>query len=101
MKNINEEEMYERAKARVYELKKFYNNLFSYIVVVSFLAGLNYYTNEWRNPWFLWCAAGWGLGIVFHAIKAYQINPVFNKDWEENKIRKYMEEEQQNGQHWE
>ncbi|TSE10497.1 MULTISPECIES: 2TM domain-containing protein [Aquimarina] len=94
MKNFNEQKRYERAKERVEELKKFYNNLISYIVIISLLAGLNYYQNEWSHAWFLWAAFGWGIGIVFHAIKAYRVNPMFNKDWEERKIRKYMEEEQ-------
>lgn len=94
MKDFNEQKRYERAKKRVKELKKFYKNLTSYIVIISLLAGLNYYQNEWRNIWFKWAAFGWGIGIIFHAIKAYRINPMFNKDWEERKIRKYMEEEQ-------
>ncbi|WP_459212669.1 2TM domain-containing protein [Aquimarina rhabdastrellae] len=99
--NNNDHKAYERAKERVDELKKFYNNLFSYLVFICFLAGLNYYVNELRNPWFLWAAFGWGIGIVFHAIKAYRINPMFDKDWEERKIRKYMEEESEEQQRWE
>ncbi|WP_438712559.1 2TM domain-containing protein [Aquimarina muelleri] len=102
MKDFNEQKRYERAKNRVEDLKKFYNNLISYIVIISFLAGINYYQNEWRSAWFLWAAFGWGIGIIFHAIKAYRVNPMFNKDWEEQKIRKYMEEEQDNNkQLWE
>ena len=94
MDNYNEQKRYERAKERVFELKKFYNNLISYVIIIAFLAGLNYYQNEWRYPWFLWAALGWGIGVAFHAAKAFRINPVFNKDWEERKIRKYMEEEE-------
>ncbi|MBQ0732683.1 2TM domain-containing protein [Aquimarina celericrescens] len=94
MKNFEEQKKYERARERVTELKKFYNNLISYVLVIGFLAGINYYQNEWHYPWFLWAAFGWGIGLAFHAVKAYRINPMFNKDWEERKIRKYMEEEQ-------
>ena len=102
MNDFNEQKRYEYAKNRVEDLKKFYNNLISYIVIISFLAGINYYQNEWRYAWFLWVTFGWGIGIIFHAIKAYRINPVFNKEWEERKIRKYMEEEQDNNkQLWE
>lgn len=54
MKDFNKEKRYERAKERVEELKKFYNNLFSYVIIIGFLAGLNYYQNEWRYAWFLW-----------------------------------------------
>ena len=101
MKNFEEQKRYDRAKERVAELRGFYNNLTSYIVFISFLAGLNYYLNEWSYPWFLWAALGWGIGLAFHAAKAYRINPMFDKDWEERKIRKYMEEEDRNKKLWE
>ena len=54
---------YFRAKRKVAEIKKFYTGLMMYVVVISFLAGINYYTNEWRYAWFLWAAFGWGIGL--------------------------------------
>ncbi|AXT60312.1 histidine kinase [Aquimarina sp. AD10] len=98
MRNFEEQKRYERAKDRVIEIKKFYNNLISYILIIGFLAGVNYYSSgeNWDHPWFLWAALGWGIGLTIHAIKAFRVNPMFNKDWEERKIRKYMEEEQDN-----
>ena len=35
----------------------------------------------------------WGIGLLFHAIKIFSLNPFFNKDWEQRQIRKYMEKE--------
>ncbi|MEW7278376.1 2TM domain-containing protein [Aquimarina sp. 2201CG1-2-11] len=93
MKDFDQEKKYQRARERVEELKKFYNKLSSYVIVIALLAGLNYYQNEWRYAWFLWPAFFWGIGLMFHAIKAFRINPMF-KNWEERKIRKFMEEEQ-------
>jgi len=101
MNNIEENKRYEEAKERVKELKKFYDNLISYMIIIPFLALVNYYTNQLQHPWFLWAAFGWGIGLAFHAAKAFRINPVYNKDWEERKIRKYMEEEENNKQLWE
>ncbi len=102
MKTFEEQKRYERAKERVAELRNFYNNLTSYIIVIGFLMGLNYYQNEWSYAWFLWPALGWGIGIIFHAIKAFRVNPMFDKDWEDRKIKKYMEEEQNDqSQLWE
>ncbi|CAM4046679.1 2TM domain-containing protein [Gillisia hiemivivida] len=95
----NSENNYQRAKERVEELKKFYNHLLSYIVINILLAGVNYYSNQWENPWFLWVLGGWGIGLIFDALKAYQINPMFNKDWEERKIKSFMKEEDK--QRWE
>jgi hypothetical protein len=90
MKNPDFDNKYYRAKERVEQIKKFYTSLTSYVVVISFLAALNYYNNEWRYAWFLWAAFGWGIGLVFHAIKVFSLNPFFGKDWEERKIKEFM-----------
>lgn len=93
MKDHNKQNKYLKAKERVEELKKFYTGLIWYVIIITGLALLNYYTNGWSYAWFLWAAFGWGIGIAFHAIKAFRISPVFNKDWEERKIREYMDQE--------
>ncbi len=93
MKDFNKENKYLRAKERVNNIKKFYSNLFSYIVFMIFLAAINYYTNEFRYPWFLWAAFGWGIGIVIHAFKTFNWLPFMNKDWEDRKIKEFMDDE--------
>lgn len=100
---LTEEQKYLRAKEHVEEIRKFYTHLLSYIIVIGFLAGLNFYDNQWEYPWFLWAAFGWGIGLAFHAAKALEINPMFNKKWEERKIREYMEKEDEfkQKQRWE
>ncbi|MET6991717.1 2TM domain-containing protein [Sediminicola arcticus] len=45
MESLDRENKYLRAKERVAEIKKFYSNLTSYAVFISFLAIVNYYTN--------------------------------------------------------
>ncbi|WP_224484517.1 2TM domain-containing protein [Robertkochia aurantiaca] len=103
MEKFSEEDRYLRAKQKVEQIKGFYGNLTSYIVVITFLAILNYYTNEWRYPWFLWAAGGWGLGVFFHAARTFNWNPFFNKDWEQRKIQEFMNEEEKGaeGTRWE
>lgn len=90
----NNESKYIRAKERVDELKKFYSNLTSYTFVIAGLAALNYYVNQWSYMWFLWAAFGWGIGLVFHAIGTFQLNPFFGKNWEERKIQEYMDKDE-------
>ncbi|NQX78266.1 2TM domain-containing protein [Gilvibacter sp.] len=85
---------YIRAKERVEELKKFYTSLMWYVIIIPFLAWINYTTNGFSYVWFLWAAFGWGIGLVIHAIKAFRLSPVFNRDWEERKIREFMREEE-------
>lgn len=87
------ESKYIRAKKRVEELKKFYQNLTSYIIIISGLAALNYYIDGWRYMWFLWAALGWGIGLFFHAIATFNLVPFFGKKWEERKIKEYMNQD--------
>ena len=101
MEKFNKESKYIRAKERVEELKKFYGNLTSYIVVISGLAILNYWVDGWSYPWFLWAAFGWGIGLFFHAIRTFNMNPFFGKDWEQRKIKEFMNEEEQSPKRWE
>lgn len=95
MENFNQETKYFRAKERVAELKKFYGNLTSYILVISGLAALNYWTNGWSYMWFLWAAFGWGIGVLFHAMGTFNLNPFFGRDWENRKIKQFMDEDKQ------
>ncbi|SHI98496.1 2TM domain-containing protein [Pseudozobellia thermophila] len=94
MENIEKESKYLRAKERVQEVKKFYMSLLSYVVFIGFLAGLNYYIDRWSYPWFLWAAMGWGIGLVFQGVKAFGKNPFFGRNWEERKIKEFMQEEE-------
>lgn len=90
---------YLEAKKRVKEIREFYTHLITFIVVCSALALINYLTNYWAYPWFLWAVFGWGIGLAFDAAKTFRLNPFYNKDWEERKIKEYMEKE--NRQRWE
>ena len=104
MKNFEQESQYLKAKEQVAELRKFYGSLISYIFVIGALAGINYYVDDLRHPWFLWAAFGWGIGLIFQAAKAFNWNPLISKDWEERKIKEYMERDdrsQSNMGRWE
>lgn len=96
--NTERENKYLRAEQRVAEIKKFYTGIISYVIFISLLGALNYYINEWRYMWFLWAAFGWGIGLVFQAAKAFQWNPFMGKNWEERKLKEFMEEEEK--QRW-
>ena len=91
--NESRENRYLRAKERVAEMKKFYTGIVFYIVFISFLGWLNYYTNEWHYMWFLWAAFGWGIGLLFQAAKAFQWTPFMNRNWEERKIKELMDKD--------
>ena len=71
-----------------------------YIAVIALCAALAL-SNSPPRQWFLWVAAGWGIGILFHALKVFGYSPILGKDWEERKIREFMEEDEQEGNRWE
>ncbi|UII75436.1 2TM domain-containing protein [Flagellimonas sp. HMM57] len=96
MENLSKENKYVKARERVIQLKKFYANLWTYIIVISALALINYLTNGFSYAWFLWAAFGWGIGVFFHAIGTFDLNPFFGKNWEERKIRQFMQKEEEN-----
>ena len=77
---------YERAQKRVKELKSFYSNLISYIIVNTFLIVLNFITSP-NHLWFYWCLLGWGIGLIAHGMSVFAIG----RNWEEKKIRELMD----------
>jgi 2TM domain len=99
MENYNNQESYNRAKQRVEDLKGFYGNLVSYILVNLFLVFINlkYSPNE---LWFFWPMLGWGIGVFFHAMKVFNFFPFFGKEWEEKKMKEYIEQEKDNTNKW-
>ena len=95
METNNDFERYQKAKKQVQELKGFYSHLLSYVIVMIVIIYINLkYTPE--VLWFIWTLLGWGIGIFFHAMRVFNFFPFFNKDWEKNKIKQFMEEEKAN-----
>ena len=96
-----------RAKARVKELKGFYIHLLVYILVNIFIttttvmarmnAGENFNEAFFSFASFS-TAIFWGIGLAFHAAKAYNYSPFFSKDWERRQIQKYVEEDKKESQ---
>lgn len=95
-----EYERYQKARKKVKAIKGFYANLVMYILVISFLAFINLkYTPE--HIWFCWPMLGWGIGLLFHAFGVFKIVPFFGEDWEEKKIKEYMENEKKQNKKFE
>jgi len=88
-----EEERYFKARKRVEKLKEFYGHLTSFILANTALLVINLMTTP-ENLWFIWPLLGWGIGIVMHGMKVFNYSPLFGKDWEERKIRAFMEAEE-------
>lgn len=87
--NLNQDDRYLKAKKKVKAIKGFYGNLLAYCIVIPILAFINYRTTDF--PWAIFPAIGWGFGLVMNGFCAYGYNPIFGKDWEERKIKEYMQ----------
>lgn len=90
--NYQNEERYFKARKRVEDIKGFYGNLISFIVVNIGLFVLNMYASP-KHLWFYWPLLWWGIGVVFHGLKVFNVMPFFGKDWEQQKIKEFMDKE--------
>jgi len=63
---MKDKELRELAKLR----SSFKTHSTVYIVIILFLAGINYLTYS-GYPWFLWPALGWGVAVLLHGLAAY------------------------------
>lgn len=91
----DKESSYYKAQKKVEDIKGFYGHLTSYIVVITGIAILNLVTSR-QHLWFLYPAMGWGIGVIVHGMSVFNFIPVMGKNWEERKIKEYMEKEKQN-----
>jgi len=91
--DMTKREKLERAQERVKAEKAFFGNLTAYAIIIPFLFFINWMSNGLEIPWFLFAATGWGIGLFFHYVEAFNHNPLFGKDWEQRKIKQFMEED--------
>jgi 2TM domain-containing protein len=85
-----DEERLARARRRLAALKGFYIHLFVFATV---LAGLTIVNIASGGPWWvLWVLLGWGIGILAHAITVFGRSPQAIADWEERKLRQFLDE---------
>jgi hypothetical protein len=91
-----------RASQRVEEIKKFYKHVAAYILINLFLAFIWNFSfklvgdfilsnqfdggdHKYLPIWFIW-----GVFLTLHGVKTFAFPNLFNKDWEERKVKEYM-----------
>ena len=95
MQTENDFERYQKARKRVKEIKGFYRHLLIFSIVMIGIIYINLkYTPE--VLWFIWVIIGSGIPLVLHGMKVFNLFPFFNTNWEEKKIKQFMEEEKSN-----
>lgn len=93
-----QQEKYQRATAHVQKVKKFYSRLINSLIFIAIVAVINYFVNEFRNPWVLWVIGFSLLGIIIDAIKLFGLNIFLGKGWEQRKIEEHLKKEEQESQ---
>jgi hypothetical protein len=94
-----------KARKRVEALKGFYKHLLVYSIVniALFIVRaqvLGFFQNqspdknfiEWVDWNILIVPIFWGIGLLFHASKVFQYKFPFIKDWEDRKLKKFINE---------
>lgn len=85
--NITEEE--KDAIEHVKKLKSFYQCLTYYIVTLIFLTMVNLFVSP-GYLWVIWVAIGWGISILYGALKTFKFVEIFDTGWEKKQIEKRL-----------
>jgi hypothetical protein len=103
MEKYNQYEMdqhtiaYEMASKRVKKIKSFYTHFLVYILVNLFIVVVNFRDLKIGESYFQWhnftTAFFWGIGVVAHAFSVFAPNFILGDQWEEKKIKEFMDKE--------
>jgi hypothetical protein len=86
----NDDPLYTSAHKRAEELQGFYIHLLVYLAVNAGLFVINLLTRDGNGGWwFYWPLAGWGIGLVIHALTTF--GGLFSEDWKERKATEIYE----------
>ena len=105
MNYSDKERAFLKAKHRVDKLRKFYTHLTVYIVVNVIVSTLKIVRNlrngeSFEDAFFDFSLYGiwllWGIGLAIHAFAVFGLPLILGNNWEEEKIKQYMDEEKDN-----
>ena len=99
MKNFKKEDRYHRAVKHVEDIRKFYGHLLVYLIVNIEISGIKIYNDMVDGDVLVFGTMAvwvfWGIGLAFHAFKVFGLPKILGKNWEEEKINEYMNEDSQ------
>ncbi|MGJ8685164.1 MAG: 2TM domain-containing protein [Nonlabens sp.] len=92
--NVNQQEALQKAKKRVNDLKGFYNHLMVFIVIHALILAAVLYFDGNLKFFITFSVLGWGIGLFIHALVVFKWNPFTGKDWEQRKLKEFLEEQE-------
>lgn len=91
------EDKYAAAQREVKRLKGFYTHLVVYIAVNLLIVFINIRDLDAGESYFkienFFTAFFWGIGLLVHAFSTFMPNFIFGRNWEEKKIKEFMDKE--------
>lgn len=78
------------ARRHVRRLGNFYRLCLLAVLVVTLTGVINLLASPHRL-WFLWVAFGFAVALAFNALNTFGRSLWLNRDWEDRKIREYLE----------
>lgn len=97
LEGFQPEDKYAAAEREVKRLKGFYTHLIVYIVINIMIVFLNIGDLEKGESYFkienFFTAFFWGIGLTAHGLSVFGRNIFFGRNWEEKKIKEFMEKE--------
>ena len=102
--NTQDEIKYQEALKRVKKIKGFYTHAIVYVFVNIMIVFLNVKNLDPGETYFQFknfmTAFFWGIGLLAHGLSVFVPNWIMGQDWEERKIKEFMEKEKNNQNQW-
>ena len=98
--DLNVNDKYLKAHKKVKLLRGFYLHLFAFILIsIGMILGF-LFVDIFNNTEFLrWLIATviitWAIGLLIHGWSILGTRLIFNKDWEDRKMKKYLKDEEE------
>ena len=77
------------ALAKVRKIKGFYIHVIEYVLIIAFLALVNFLTAP-RVIWVQWAAIPWALVLALHGLRVFDKIPFLSGDWERRQVEKML-----------
>lgn len=73
----------------VRDLKAFYTHLIIYLIMVPTFFVIDLMSSP-QLQWAWWPIMGWGIGVFFHGLNAFEVFNLFGAEWERKQIEKRL-----------
>ncbi|WP_291135997.1 2TM domain-containing protein [Flavobacterium sp. UBA7663] len=102
--STQDEIKYQEALKRVKKIKGFYTHAIVYVFVNIMIVFLNVKNLDPGETYFQFknflTAFFWGIGLLAHGLSVFVPNWIMGQNWEERKIKEFMEKEKNNQNQW-